>query len=316
MADYPSALYSAQTPATKRNATLTQAEWLAAIDEIEAIEAELGTNHKKRGVTNLLIGGSMESWSAGTTVTAPDAWTLSGTAATVQKSSDGQDGSFSAQITAGSVASMLSQTVVPSISATLYARLRGRTLTLFAYVKTSVALCARLQIYDGVGTSESAYHTGGGGWERLTVTRTLDAAATTLVARLLNDKTDSASTAKFDSAVLVEGEFSGEAFVPSPSDQHLRITNFQTTTPFNATDQGVWRAEVGQATTSASAGVTVTFQTAFRTIRMIQATAESTSARHCTVSSPAAGSFVIHGWDAAGARAAFTAHWIAIGQTA
>ena len=48
----------------------------------------------------------------------------------------------------------------------------------------------RIQINDGEGTSSSSYHTDGGSWELLTVTRTLDASAERLRVNLANSQGD------------------------------------------------------------------------------------------------------------------------------
>jgi hypothetical protein len=59
-----------------------------------------------------------------------------------------------------------------------YQQFRGRTVTIACMAKTSTANHFRLAISDGVGTTYSSYHTGGGAAEWITVTRTIDAAAT------------------------------------------------------------------------------------------------------------------------------------------
>lgn len=43
-ANFPTSLYSASSPASKRDTSLTRSEWLQIIDEVEAIEAALGAN--------------------------------------------------------------------------------------------------------------------------------------------------------------------------------------------------------------------------------------------------------------------------------
>ena len=56
---------------------------------------------------------------------------------------------------------------------------KSKTITMSAWVKSNTA-DARLLIYDGVDISGSTGHTGGGGWEKLTVTHIVNASATTL----------------------------------------------------------------------------------------------------------------------------------------
>lgn len=64
---------------------------------------------------------------------------------------------------------------------------QGRRFTLTAYCLTANVNDGRIAINDGVGTTYSSYHTGGGAWKQLTVSRTLDAAATKLEVRLYAD---------------------------------------------------------------------------------------------------------------------------------
>jgi len=53
---------------------------------------------------------------------------------------------------------------------------KGETLTLSAWVKSNNAN-ARIAVYDGTTTTSSSTHTGGGAWEKLTVTATQSASA-------------------------------------------------------------------------------------------------------------------------------------------
>lgn len=58
-----------------------------------------------------------------------------------------------------------------------YNRFKGRQVTFGAWVKTSTASHARLNISDG-SNHYSSYHTGGGDWEWITVTHTISSSAT------------------------------------------------------------------------------------------------------------------------------------------
>jgi hypothetical protein len=62
--------------------------------------------------------------------------------------------------------------------------LKGRTVTMGAWVYDSQASNTRLQIYDNVGTASSIYHSGNSTKEWLEVTRTIDASATVIRIRL------------------------------------------------------------------------------------------------------------------------------------
>jgi hypothetical protein len=67
--------------------------------------------------------------------------------------------------------------------------MRGTYFAVSVFCRTTVANSSRLEIYDGVGSSYSAYHDGttpgtNNGYQLLTVVRQLDAAATQLVVKL------------------------------------------------------------------------------------------------------------------------------------
>lgn len=70
---------------------------------------------------------------------------------------------------------------------TWYVQYRGRTITIAKWIKTSTASHARLAITDSVGTTYSSYHTGGGAFEWLEVTRTINAAATSVAFYVYGD---------------------------------------------------------------------------------------------------------------------------------
>jgi hypothetical protein len=80
--------------------------------------------------------------------------------------------------------------------------LKGLTLTWRERVRCSTPNAVRLLVNDQVGQSYSAYHSGGGGWETLSVTRTLDAAATTCKAATVFEAD---CTAYLDNGTLVYG---------------------------------------------------------------------------------------------------------------
>jgi hypothetical protein len=84
-----------------------------------------------------------------------------------------------------------------------YAQLRGRTVTLAIRVKASVANAVRVSVWDSVNAFRySAYHTGSGAYETLTVTAPIAAAATGVQASI---NLDASCTCYADNAVLVVG---------------------------------------------------------------------------------------------------------------
>lgn len=68
-----------------------------------------------------------------------------------------------------------------------YMQLRGRTVTMGKWIKTSTASHAKLTITDSIGSTSSSYHTGGGTFEWLEVTRTINAAATSVAFYIYGD---------------------------------------------------------------------------------------------------------------------------------
>jgi hypothetical protein len=66
-------------------------------------------------------------------------------------------------------------------------RFAGRTVTFGAWIKTGVASHARLAINDGLTTTYSSYHTGGGSYEWLEVTKAVASGATAFVVYIYGD---------------------------------------------------------------------------------------------------------------------------------
>lgn len=80
----------------------------------------------------------------------------------------------------------------------------GRTVTFVAYVKTSTANAVRVQLNDGVSSTNSPFHTGSGTWERLVVTRNISMSATRLQPRI-NFANGVDCTVYIDNAELFDG---------------------------------------------------------------------------------------------------------------
>ena len=105
-----------------------------------------------------------------------------------------------------------------------YPQLRGRTLTLAARVRTAVAGAARLSLFDSVnGRRYSAYHSGGGAYETLTVTAPIAAAATAIQLELV---LDASATVYLDNAVCAVGT-TAPSYVPlHPADDLARCQRY------------------------------------------------------------------------------------------
>jgi len=123
---------------------------------------------------NLLEWSHMEDWVAGASA-APTGHTLTGASATVARESTiVKYGLYSAKVTRASGDADLYY-ALPD-----FADYQGRKMIFGCWIYATVASRARLSINDGVGSTDSSYHTGVAGWEWITVTRDIDVAASKL----------------------------------------------------------------------------------------------------------------------------------------
>jgi hypothetical protein len=173
----------------------------ASLSAWELIEHNADGTHKTTGtlagyatVTQLLggIGGvnlvqndDFLLWAAGDAA-APGGYVLAGVGATVARigtglgDTDRKIGDFACKLTRAAADLTLTRTVLDTAAFTRANFLKARYAAGGAWVLCSTANAARVAVYDGVGYTYSAYHTGGGTWEWLPVTRTINAAATRL----------------------------------------------------------------------------------------------------------------------------------------
>jgi len=159
----------------------------------------------------LAYNGSFELWTSGTSV-APDGWFFLGTGCTVSRNATSPKvGTYSAALTsaAGAVA-YLNTGQLPGYS--LYV---GKRVSFGCWVSCSVANKARIYIYDGTVTTTSAYHSGGGAWEWLSVSYLMPATASQL--RFGCRVEIGTILAWFDGAVAVVGPAVAPADVSSKS---------------------------------------------------------------------------------------------------
>jgi len=167
---------------------------------------------------NLILNGSFESWSSGTT-SAPDGWTLTGAGATVaRETTDVQQGLAAIDVSAAlNTATDLGQSI--TISDTQNTRLRGRRVTLSCRALSATAARVFLRLDDGVSTQDSLFHSGDSAYQTLVVNLTIDSAATKIEASL-EISSGAAMTATFDAAKLEEGG-QATAWSPNASDAFL-----------------------------------------------------------------------------------------------
>lgn len=133
---------------------------------------------------NVLRNGEMWEWAAGAAA-APDGWTLSGAACTIARTGTGEAdtftfgaGRYASKVTRAGTDCKLTWTVLSTTAIADETYVKGKRFVAAMLGKTSTASHLKLTIDDGVGTTSSDFHTGGGSTEYLTVARTLDAAAT------------------------------------------------------------------------------------------------------------------------------------------
>jgi len=155
-----------------------------------------GTPPKKLDIQKLLKNGNFEHWFHGKNLP-PDCWRFrtSGGGIVVRESKEKLINSYSVSLRRGTSYIDLWQNIPVKY-------LKGKTVTFSCWAKCNNATGARLRINDGIGASYSLCHTGRGDWELLTVTRTIDDRATSVILTLYVD-TDSV-IAYFDDAKLVE----------------------------------------------------------------------------------------------------------------
>ncbi len=139
--------------------------------------------------------GNFEDWESGDSAE-PTGWTKTGTPTIAKESTIVKFGSYALKL----IGTNTGQNIYRQIPlGTDYA---GRTMSIGCWVYTSGA-GVTITIDDGVGTSNSSAHTGGGSQEFLSVTRKIDVSATKVQITI---NIPNGVTAYFDGAILVEGE--------------------------------------------------------------------------------------------------------------
>lgn len=175
---------------------------------------------------NFVLNGNMESWRDGTS-SAPTRWALVGASATVaQDTTNFKYGIFSAGVTRVGTDCYLQQVVDTNNGYGPIAAWQGKTITVGAWVRATVADRARVAINDGVGTSNSSYHTGDSTFRFLSVTRTIDSSATALNIRLVVDTGD--TTAQFDGVTLARGSAALTDFTPAGPGTIIQVARTRT----------------------------------------------------------------------------------------
>jgi len=128
----------------------------------------------------------LDKWNAysSTGVLTPDNFTLSGTSATMARSTTGvRTGQYSVAVTRSGTDWVLEQTIGLLETEVSADSLRGQTVTAVLVGQSGNASDLEVEVTDGVDTSTSTAHTGGSTVEELSKEHTVNAAATTLTLR-------------------------------------------------------------------------------------------------------------------------------------
>jgi len=130
----------------------------------------------------------------------PSSWTLSGAGASWARSDvQKKYGSYSGKLTRAGTDCMAYQDV------STWLNYVNREMSFGAWVWASVASRARISLNDGVGTTQSSFHTGSSSWEWLSLRKTINSDATQVRAQL--EVVDGDMDAHFDNTALIKGVF-------------------------------------------------------------------------------------------------------------
>lgn len=179
---------------------------------------------------NLLTNPGFEIWQRGagaftTAVYCADRWRIiditAGTISVAREGTDVDTGSSYSLSIVGAGGGI--KTVGQYIEMGVVSLIAGRAVTFSVRVKTATASAIRLRLEDSTGGTYGSYHTGGGGWETLTVTRTIGATTTMPICYIYMDTN---ATAYIDNATLVIGS-TAQAYYPlHPADEWERCERY------------------------------------------------------------------------------------------
>jgi hypothetical protein len=163
------------------------------------------TGLDKQSFTNLLENGNFENWNSGAG-SAPDGWDYAQDGAggsVARESTNKKINAYSAKITKSNSGESYLCTSAGIVD---HFRLRGRKATFGVWVKSANTISEAVYIYthDGAGASSKAYYQNSGGWEFITITDDVNAAASQMEA-LCVVGTVADAVAYFEGAILVEG---------------------------------------------------------------------------------------------------------------
>jgi hypothetical protein len=173
------------------------------------------------GGVNLIRNDDFLSWPDGDSA-APVYWALTGAGASVARTGTGlgdtnrKIGDFAGKVTRAGTNCYLENILLDGTAFTRADFLRTKYIAIGVWVKCSTPNIARVAVYDGIGTSYSSYHTGGGAWEFLPITRQLDSSATEISVQCHVDTSDGNAHFSGATAILVNNDMDLIQYQASP----------------------------------------------------------------------------------------------------
>ena len=170
---------------------------------------------------NCVLNDTFIIWAAGDAV-APSGWTLAGTGAACARAGTSlgdtkrKVGDFCAKLTYGSSQLTLSQDVLPTAAFSRVDHLKTTSVGFGAWVWSNVASQARVYVTDGVATDNSAYHTGDGTWQWLSVVHAISGSATKLQVGIAV-VSGAANPVYFSGATMIFGLLAPDNWRPTPN---------------------------------------------------------------------------------------------------
>ena len=173
------------------------------------------------GAVNLVMNDDMLVWPDGD-AGVPEGYTLAGAAATIARCGTGlgdttrKIGDFCAKVTRSGTDVTFSRTALSGAAFTRGDFVKGLYYATGAWVKCSTPNVARAYVSDNAGTTYSSYHTGGGSWEWLAVTRQVNVAATALISGVQVGNADVSAYVSGMTAMLLDSTQTLTRYIPSP----------------------------------------------------------------------------------------------------
>lgn len=198
---------------------------------LAGVQGEGYPNDGSVNPNNIVFNGNFELWSAGPSAL-PDGWfryDVGTPSLTVERESTiVKLGTYSCKLTReGGDATYIGTNDISG--GIVY--WQGRTVTLSCWVYATEVEKANIYIYDGINVYSSAWHSGNGTWELLSVTCTIDPSATLLSPNIWDSGAGTGASAScyFDGLMFTEGS-SLFAFADKLASDSLIVDYFATST--------------------------------------------------------------------------------------